>query len=567
MITTVGEIRIHLEGIGHLLQDSKLAVPPYQRSYAWTEKNVTQLFTDLATAIIEGDSEYFLGSIVLIGASGEWPSVVDGQQRLATAAILIAAIRDYFDQKGDVQRVNKIESDYLLETDLRTQEPTPKLKLNATDNDFFFKRVLTRVSDSRRNERATKESHERIARAAEIASRQIIGIAEATNDPTTRLIDWLDFLAKRARVIRIQVQDSANAFRIFETLNDRGLKLALSDLLKNYLFHQSGDRIAEAQDSWISMAAILETVEDEEIIVDYIRHLWSSEAGLTREKVLYDRIRERITSKQKAVDFASRLAKTARTYAAIINTDNDLWLKYGTETTAYMATLNLMGMTQIRPLLLAILERFGPNEVKRSLRLFVAWAVRFLIVGGVGGGTLENHYAERAKEVTAEKIKTASGLMKEMRTVVPPDDAFQTAFGTATVSRLPLARYYLRVLERQVRGEKEPEFVPNPNEEEVSLEHVLPQAVTKDWRHFDTETAQAYVKRLGNLALMKKKRNETIGNQSFGEKARAYATSEFRMTAEIPSYAVKGAWTQESIDKRQRRMAELALMAWLVKVS
>ena len=46
------------------------------------------------------------------------------------------------------------------------------------------------------------------------------------------LIDWLEYMSKQARVIRIQVPDDANAYRIFETLNDRGLKLALSDLLR-----------------------------------------------------------------------------------------------------------------------------------------------------------------------------------------------------------------------------------------------------------------------------------------------------------------------------------------------
>jgi uncharacterized protein with ParB-like and HNH nuclease domain len=149
-------IRIDLDGIGHLLQDSKLQVPTYQRSYAWTEKNVTQLFKDLGTAIAEGENEHFLGSIVLIGETTDRPSVVDGQQRLATITILLAAIRDYFDSKCDSGRANKIESDYLLDTDLRTQEQTPKLKLNETDNDFFYKRILTKVSSTARKERGRK---------------------------------------------------------------------------------------------------------------------------------------------------------------------------------------------------------------------------------------------------------------------------------------------------------------------------------------------------------------------------------------------------------------------------
>jgi hypothetical protein len=80
MSGSVAGIRIQLEGIGHLVQDSRLAVPPYQRSYAWTEKNITQLFRDLSTALVEQEQEYFLGSIVLIDSTGDRPSVVDANE-------------------------------------------------------------------------------------------------------------------------------------------------------------------------------------------------------------------------------------------------------------------------------------------------------------------------------------------------------------------------------------------------------------------------------------------------------------------------------------------------------
>jgi uncharacterized protein with ParB-like and HNH nuclease domain len=564
-VTTVLEgIRINLDGVGHLIQDSRLQVPTYQRSYAWTDKNVTQLFKDLGTAIAEGEREYFLGSIVLIGETADRPRVVDGQQRLATVTILLAAIRDYFQSKRDEARATKIETDYLLDADLRTQEQTPKLKLNETDNDFFYKRILTKLDSLARKVKATKESHDRIAKAAEIAGEHVEAIARATNDPASRLIDWVDFISKQARVIRIQVPDDANAYRIFETLNDRGLKLALSDLLKNYLFQKADDRIGEAQTSWVAMASILEAVEDEELIVDFIRHLWSSEHGLTREK--YDKIKERITSKQAAIDFTNRLSSTAKTYAAIVNTDHELWTKIGSDTKAYMATLNLMGMTQIRPLLLSILSKFTPSEIKKSMRLFVSWAVRFLIVGGVGGGTLESHYSDRAVEVTSGKIKKASDLVRSMKTVVPSDGEFDAKFAVASVSKVGLARYYLRVLERQQSGESEPELVPNPNEEEINLEHILPQTLTKEWKHFDTETARSYVKRVGNLALMKKSGNEGVGNEKFADKVRIYDKSELLLTKKIATYATNGEWTKESIEIRQHALAEIAVKAWPNKV-
>ena len=454
----------------------------------------------------------------------------------------------------------------LLNIDLRTQEPAAKLRLNETDNDFFFKRVLTKSTDARRKEKPTKESHDRIADGVRLAASQIKQIADSTNDPSARLIDWVEYIMTKARVIRIQVPDSANAFRIFETLNDRGLKLALSDLLKNYLFHQSGDRIGEAQKNWVAMASVVEAAEDEGLIVDFIRHLWCSQYGVTREKELYDRIKEKITSKQKAIDFSNTLANSARTYAAIVNTDSELWASYGSEARGYMATLNLLGMTQIRPIILSILQQFSPAEVKKSLRLFVSWAVRFVVVGGVGGGTLESHYSLRASEVTNGTIKTAAALLKEMRPIVPSDTDFEDAFSSATVSRHQHARYYLRVLERQQAGEAEPEFVPNTNEEQITLEHILPQNPDKDWKHFDQETANRFYKRIGNFALMKKSKNEAGGNTKFSEKAKLYGKSDFKLTADLKSYAENGQWTAGAIDTRQKALAKLAVQAWPNKI-
>ena len=107
---------------------------------------------------------------------------------------------------------------------------------------------------------------------------------------------------------------------------------------------------------------------------------------------------------------------------------------------------------------------------------------------------------------------------------------------------------------------------PNQNEEEINLEHILPQTLSKEWKHYDAETARSYVKRIGNLALMKKTGNDDVGNEKFAEKAKAYAKSELLLTREIPTYAVNGEWTKESIEARQQELASIAVKAWPGKV-
>src|SRR5665213_945416 len=429
------QMEIDLDPIGHALSDKRLSVPIYQRSYAWSEVHVIDLLQDLASAIDDSEEEYFLGSIVATTGKDDREEIVDGQQRLATTSILLAALRDFFFADGDTDRASDIERDYLATRDIRTQEKTPKLRLNETDNDFYLKRILSLPGDPDREILPTKVSHHRIAKAAEIAAKHVSTLACLGNKPTERLLELLDFISKRAKVIWVRVPDHANAFTIFETLNDRGLELAISDLLKNYLFLTAENRLAEVQAQWVAMIATLEAVENEAVVVGFIRHLWSSTHGATRERELYASIKKSINSKQGAVDFAKQLAAGAKLYAAMLNPDHDLWKKYGATARGHMGTISLLQMIQIRPLLLAVLDKFAVAEVRKTLKLMISWGTRFLITGGHGAGTLEKQYSDRAQEVRKGKITTTKALAAAMVGVVPTDKVFEMAFSNTSVSK------------------------------------------------------------------------------------------------------------------------------------
>ena len=163
-------------------------------------------------------------------------------------------------------------------------------------------------------------------------------------------------------------------------------------------------------------------------MVDYVRHYWSSHNGATRERDLYAAIRKRVSSKQAAVDLAHGLENGGRLYAAILSPSHELWSEYGASARQHIETVNLLRMVQVRPLLLAILEKFSLAEARKALRGTVAWGVRFLVHGGLGGGVLEDNYCERAKSIHSGKITTAAQLLKAMAAVVPADRAFEEAF-------------------------------------------------------------------------------------------------------------------------------------------
>jgi uncharacterized protein with ParB-like and HNH nuclease domain len=130
-------IDTEVEGIGRVLRDRPLAVPKYQRSYAWDKEHVEAFWSDLRAAMRGADREYFLGSIVLTPGPDARMVVIDGQQRLATTTMLLAAIRNYFLELGDEDRATVMERDYIASRSLRTAELEPRLQLNSDDSNFF----------------------------------------------------------------------------------------------------------------------------------------------------------------------------------------------------------------------------------------------------------------------------------------------------------------------------------------------------------------------------------------------------------------------------------------------
>jgi len=560
----VERINIELLGIGQAIYNKMLAVPFYQRSYAWEDKHILDLFSDTINAVNNGESEYFLGTIVTTKHDTLRTEVSDGQQRLATVTILLSAIRDYFFNsatKENQTRAHNITFQYLYSQDLSTLSTTPKLKLNDADNEFFLKRVLSAPDSPDRAIELSKESHKKIIQACALAKEFVAELAQSSQ-PEEKLSSLVKYIHDSLKVIWVSVPDDANAFIIFETLNDRGLALAISDLLKNYLFGISLDRITEVQQRWIQMISTLEAIDNEEIIVTYIRHFWSSRYGSTREKELYNQIKQNVRNKEQALEFSTALAENSKLYSAMLNTSHELWQKYGPTAREHMNTLNLLRMIQIRPLILAVLSKFSIPEVQKTLRLMVSWVVRFLIVGGLGGGTLETHYSLSAREIYSGSIKTAEQLGDQLKKIIPTDAKFQDSFSTATVSTQYLARYYLRVLEQQQRGEHHPEFIPTDNTDIVNLEHVLPQNPSNTWNYINDEDKALCCKRIGNLALLTTPINTEAGNDSFAFKKPFYKQSEYLLTKNLTAYQ---SWDKDSITKRQGELARLAIKAWPLK--
>lgn len=346
---------------------------------------------------------------------------------------------------------------------------------------------------------------------------------------------------------------------MFETLNDRGLKISQADLLKNHLLSYAGDRIREAQQKWAQMSGVLESLGKEEITVTFLHHLLITKYGPTKEREVFDKVKQLVNSQNRSLEFLEELSDAANDYAALFNSDHKKWNEYGTGTRKNISTINRdLRVEQIRPLMFSVSRHFPVKEGRLAFRLFVFWSVRILVFG-TRGGFLDRNYSLKAQEIGAGKIKTAEELIHAMTDVIPTDAMFEAAFADVRISHSYLARYYLRALELKTKNDPEPEFVPSEEEQAINLEHILPENPQSAWNDIDPDTAGAYYKKLGNMVILQAKKNTLIGNSSFDDKKIVLRDSAFSLTSEVANYPK---WGTTEIHDRQKRLAKLAVETW-----
>jgi hypothetical protein len=494
---SLSPVGIELEGVGHILRDRRLDVPAYQRGYAWELEQVSEFWSDLRAAFGAAAKQYFLGTVVLTTGAPGRSTIIDGQQRSATTLLMFTALRNEFLRRGDADRAKVIERDYIVTPDLRSAEEIPRLTLNEGDRPWLEAAISSRPTPDA--DHGLNGDDALIIDALIFFEGRIKDEAKNAGPQWAELLfQWVEFLEHRARVIAVEVSDEADAFLIFETLNARGRELTVADLLKNYLFGLAGKDIETLQARWIAALDALEASADEGVFTTFVRHLWSSLRGATRERELYGRMKTRISSKDTAMEFGEQLQDSARFYAALLSSDHPYWREKA-ELLPVAETLLRLGLEQNRPLLLAATRHFDDAELARLLRAVVAWSVRGLIVGGIGGGSTERAYGDAAVAVSEGRARDSEAVFVELVDVIPTDESFREAFRQKRVNRTRLAKYYLIALAHAEAGQADPMLVSDTEESTYRLGLVLPRNPSPDdWPNFPREDIGQSVLRLGN---------------------------------------------------------------------
>ena len=380
------------------------------------------------------------------------------------------------------------------------------------------------------------------------------------NDHGDTLNRWINFMQKRALAVLLRVPNDADAYRMFETLNDRGLRTSQSDLVKNYLFGRSRDRIEEVQQRWSLMRGALETIEDDDITIRFLRHSLTLIEGFVREHEVYEAVQRVAQAPQPVVTFTGQLESLSNCYVSICNADHEQWNRSDAARKA-IEVLNLFDIKPLRPLILAIAERFNERETEKAMKFCVSLGVRLIIASSTRTGSVEKGLAEAAHKIYICELANLDELKRNLAHLTPSDGRFCNAFETATLSNRKLARYYLRSMELSVKDEQQPWHIPNDDRTEINLEHVLPGRPEGNWPQFTEDEVKLYYKRIGNLCLLRASDNSAAKSSSFSIKRPFYANSPYELTRQIASVED---WGKVEILDRQKTLAKIATKTWAI---
>jgi hypothetical protein len=545
--------------IGTLLATTspRIHVPDWQRSYSWTTEELEAFWHDLSTfdARYPGDTitneEYFLGSIVLV-TGGATNLLLDGQQRLATATILLSVLRDARRQYKD-DAATRLQAKYISELDDATNTKSYVLTLNVYDRDFFRTEIQDEPQEPPVRPAPKLKSHGLIRKARLYFTDRVdeatsqLGGGEAAFRWNLRVSD---VLCNHMSVVSVTSTDEDNAATVFETLNDRGIGLSTVDLLRNLLLRRAPDE--DTRDRVVSAWETVLEINQEASVEEFLRHYWVSHRGDVKARKLYREIKDTIERENiESLALSLDLADTAPLYRDIVRAREE-----NPELRRQLEAIRALGAKALYPVLLAGYAAAGDEEArKEKLRILgaslVTMFVRYNVIGGRETTVMESTVYGIA--ATLRDTKDFDAAVTALAALAPDAQDFVERFQRRSVSRIATARYLLREIEHAKRKTEEVEI---SGTDRVHVEHIYPQ--TPDGAKWDNHGT--VVNRLGNLTLLGKRLNTSIRNAGFAtKKETGYTGSDILMTQELLPFTK---WDADAIDERQRELSKWVFEIW-----
>lgn len=543
----MSEIIVEKKSILEIFKNTRLIrVPRYQRSYSWERDQCADMWEDIVISVLDRKSEYFLGTLIFcdIGGDerGKGLELVDGQQRLTTITILLAAMSEALagcDTDTARRERGSIEDELIKNAYL--DGGANKLVLGEVDEEFFKKNIQDK--ETRGQQKGKRKSEKRIMSALRFFQEKIADLMRERNYSAEELIHRLLHGLKDVSVIKVKVGSESEAYTIFETINARGVDLAVADLLKNYIFSNSYTSKERNQQYWHDMQDSLLDLGLE--VSQYIRHFWISKYGKVREKDLYREIKERFQNRENDIaNFCEELKVDSDLYIGIVKGSLRGSEKYG-DIERYLNIIGKLKLKQCYPLLISLFKTNGDFEKKEEiLRKIVKVAIQRGITDK-NPNEMEKLYFSVASEMRNGK-KTTEEIRDAVKDLEISSGEFAVAFLGDQISP-SIAKIILEEMELSLSS-----FKPEKQIVNLTLEHVLPQTKSEEWGAFSEEEHRRYYERMGNLTLLGREKNAMGSNDGFAKKHTIYKTSEYGITR-IMGERYAG-WGKSEIDERGKEI-------------
>ncbi len=544
--------------------DFVFTIPLYQRAYSWTTEQSEELYQDLLLAMDGGNkatddlSPYFLGSIVLIKGDEPDAQVIDGQQRLTTLTMLLAAIRSLI----SLGYADSLTSFLSEKGNIITGTPERyRLRLRERDAKFFQTYIqekggieaLQDLQDSQ-----LPESQRNIRLNALGFVRELKKLTDAQLTALTQFIINRCFLI----VVAVSSPDLDAVYRIFAVLNSRGMNLSYPDILKADLISLiPSNKQDEYATKWEEMETMLGSEEFENLFYT-LRAIFSKRRqskGMIEEFNQY--VRPRFTKPEDFID--NILFPYSHALNNIIKTNYQQGLPTkAKEINALFRWLNYLDHAQwVPPALYYFVKnhRKQPDNVIRFLNDLERLVISFMVCRVPPYKRIER-YCEILHAIDEETDLFNPESPLQLRTR-ERNDFLKMLDGDIYLLHYP-CRYVLLRLDTKLS-----EKVASYDHQTVTIEHVLPQrpALDSEWmKAFPSNIRQKYVNRLGNLVLLSQGKNMKAENFDFEDKKRKYFLSKdgispFALTTQVLSVHE---WTPVTVEQRQSQLLSVLKQMW-----
>ena len=537
----------------------KYNIPKFQRDYAWELEQWEDLWNDIKHL---GDEEqHYMGYIVLQKKKENEYEVIDGQQRLITISLIIVAamrkIQDFIDNGVEVEANEKrltVYREHLigeLDTIILTVEN--KLSLNRNNHRNFRKisstmKAVQEIRMSRTNILLNK-AFDFFLKLIPATSGQ--EIAKFVKVITTQLI-----------FTTIVTENNVDAYKLFESLNARGVQLSTPDLLKNYIFSTltMNDDVSDTtldilDEDWATIISQL----GEGNFADFVLYHHKTQNELMSKRGLFKSIKNIITIPKTANAYLSSLSTYASIYSALLKPSDEYWRIYEQERKEivhYLDVLMLFDMKQPFSILMVVIaDNFSNAEIAKTMKYFYILSVRYNIICKLSPREQDIAYNKIAMKIFNKELTRASHIKNcdEFKKLYPNDDTFRNSF---EFYRLPSRRASKKI--RFLLAEIENSFGKKLNYHNYSLEHICPYNPNEDWQKEFGDGIYEVADRLGNMVILE---NDDLKRASFIDKKKAYLQTDLRLANKVAEYE---SWDLATLNLYQSWLAEQAVKTWRV---